>query len=388
MMGSAISATTLVLYLGQIGVSPFGLGGVLVAQALPQALGPLAGTLSDRTEGSRLMVFCALGQAVFVGAIALFLPPYWLLASLGAASSTLSALFSPAAKSAVPRLVDQQELTRANTLMGSSFNLSIAAGPALGALLVAGPGARAAFALDAATFLVSALVLLRLPPLPGHPRDGADADGPVRKFLSEAREGLSYLASHRVARAVAVGLFLSVCFAALDDVALLFLVTDSLGASRLYVGAALSAYGTAMVVAPLVLLRLRRLAQAPGLVLTLGLLLTGAGLVLTGISPGVVALLAFYIVAGVGNGLENVACDTLIGRTVEPSKLGRVFGTVYGPIFLASTLAAGAGAVLVDLTSPRITFLVGGAGVLLVLLLVRRMLPGSPEEPEAGRGMF
>lgn len=48
MMGSAIIATTLVLYLGQVGVSPSGLGGVLVAQALPQTLGPLAGTLSDR----------------------------------------------------------------------------------------------------------------------------------------------------------------------------------------------------------------------------------------------------------------------------------------------------------------------------------------------------
>lgn len=105
MMGSAIIATTLVLYLGRVEVSPFGLGGVLVAQALPQALGPLAGTICDRVEGRRLMVICDLGQAVLVGAIALLLPPYWLLVALVASASTLSALFSPAGKGAVPRLV-------------------------------------------------------------------------------------------------------------------------------------------------------------------------------------------------------------------------------------------------------------------------------------------
>jgi len=137
-----------------------------------------------------------------------------------------------------------------------------------------------------------------------------------------------------------------------------------------------------MVTVPLVLLRVRRFADAPGRVLTLGLLLTGVGLVLSGVSPGVAALLAFYFLAGAGNGLENVACDTIIGRTVEPSRLGRVFGAVYGPIFLASTLAAGVGGLLVSLTSPRTTFLIAGGDVLLIMLLVRALLPRSLDAPD------
>lgn len=385
MVGGAITTTALLLYLAEAGVSPLGLAGVLVARGLPQALGPLAGALADRVDARRLMVLCDLGQAAAVGAIALLLPPYPLLVALVAASSTLSALFLPAGKGAIPRLVAREDLTAANALMGSSFNLSIAAGPALATLLVAGLGARAAFALDAATFVLSAALISRLPPLALRP-DAAPAAARFRdsvaRFFSETREGLAYLLAHRAARAVALGLFLSVAFAALDDVALLFLVTDSLGSDKLFVGAATTAYGAAMVAAPLVLLRVRRFADAPGLVLTSGLLLTGVGLVLSGVSPGVAALLAFYFLAGAGNGLENVACDTLIGRTVEPSKLGRVFGAVYGPIFLASTLAAGAGGLLVSLTSPRITFLIAGGGVLLVLLLVRAMLPRSLDAPE------
>jgi MFS family permease len=263
MMGSTATLYALLLYLQQAGFSPFQVGLALVARALPQAIGPLAGTLSDRVDARGLMVLCDLGQAAVAGAVALFLPPYWLLVALVAASSTLSALFLPAGKGAIPRLVGRDELTNANALMGASFNLAVATGPAVGALLVAGLGVRAAFALDAATFLFSALLLFRLPSMaptaPGEPR-GSDV---ARGFVSEVGEGLSYLLSHRVARAVALGLFLSVAFAALDNVALVFMVTETLGAGGAAYGLAASAYGLAMVLAPLLLLRLPGAAAIP-----------------------------------------------------------------------------------------------------------------------------
>lgn len=165
MLGSMATLYALLLYLKQAGASPTQVGLVLVARALPQALGPIAGTLSDRVDARKLMVICDVGQAAAVGTIALLLPPYWLLVTLVAIYSIFSALFLPAGKGAIPRLVSRDDLTSANVLMGASFNFSVAAGPAVGALLVAGPGARVAFALDAATFLISALLISRLPSL-------------------------------------------------------------------------------------------------------------------------------------------------------------------------------------------------------------------------------
>ena len=79
MLGSMATLSALLLYLVQTGASPTQVGIMLVARALPQALGPLAGALSDRVDARRLMIFCDLGQAAAVGAIALLLPPYWLL---------------------------------------------------------------------------------------------------------------------------------------------------------------------------------------------------------------------------------------------------------------------------------------------------------------------
>lgn len=393
MLGSIATLYVLLLYLKQQGASPTQIGLVLVVRALPQALGPLAGTLSDRVNARKVMVLCDLGQAAAVGAIALLLPPYWLLVVLVGAYSILSTLFLPAGKGAIPKLVSRHELTAANALMGTSFNFAMAAGPAIGAFLVAGPGARAAFALDAATFLFSALVISRLPSLAPEAKEGREvavdeapeaATSFFSGFFSEVKEGFTYLLSHRVARAVAFGLFFSVAFAALDNVALVFMVTDTLKASETAFGLSGTVYGVAMIAAPLLLLRMRRASEAPDKVLFFGLALTGVGLTLGGIAPGIALFMLFYLLAGAGNGLENVACDTLIGQTVAPSKLGRVFGTVYGPMFLADALAAAAGGLLLAATSPRVVFLVAGVGVLAVLLLVRTMLPRSLEEPDTG----
>ena len=388
MLGSLATLYALLLYLTQTGAPPAQVGLVLVARALPQALGPLAGTLSDRVDARKVMVFCDLGQAACVGAIALFLPPYWFLVALVAAYSALSAFFLPAGKGAIPKLVPRDELTAGNALMGTSFNFAMAAGPAVGAFLVAGPGARAAFALDTATFLFSALLISRLPSLaPASSREklvGArEVPDVAQSFLSDLREGYTYLLSHQVARAVALGLFLSVAFAALDNVALVFMVTDTLRASGAAYGLSGTVYGVAMILAPLLLLRLPKAADAPNKVLVFGLALTGVGLLLSGIAPGVSLFMLFYLVAGAGNGLENVACDTLIGRAVSPAKLGRVFGAVYGPIFLADALAAATGGLLLAATSPRAVFMVAGGGVLVVLLLVWAMLPRSLDEADA-----
>jgi MFS family permease len=89
---------------------------------------------------------------------------------------------------------------------------------------------------------------------------------------------------------------------------------------------------------------------------------------------------AAQAVAGSGNGLEVVATDTLVQRSVPRSHRGRVFGVVSAATLLGAAIARGLGGVLLDLTSARATFVVGGCGVLLVTLITVVLLRG------AGRG--
>jgi len=375
-LGTWVTVTALVLYLEATGASATTVGILLLAKALPQALGPLAGTVADRVDGRTLMILCDLGQAGLIAAIALFLPPLFVLVGLVAATSLLATLFLPAGRSAVPKLVDSDGLASANALLASTSNLSYAVGPALGGLLVAFAGLRTALLFDAATFLASAALLWRLRPLPTSlPSDEGTAAG-AESFVTDFREGLAYVLRHRVVRSVSVGLFLSVTFAAMDNVALVFLMRDTLGAGETGYGIALSAWAVGMIAAPLLLLR-GGTRLPTELVLLLGLGLTGSGLVLTGLAPSLGIAVAIMVVGGAGNGLENVATDTIIQKTVPRAMLGRVFGVVYGPIFLGESLAYALGGTLLELTSPRTVFFVAGGGVLATLLLVRLMLGRS-----------
>jgi MFS family permease len=375
--GSAVTVAALVLYVYDSEGSGVAVGLLLLAEALPRLLGPIAGTLADRAEGRRFMIFCDLGQAILIGSIALFLPPFPVLVALVAGASVLSTLFFPAGRSAVPALVSDEDLTPANALLGSAANLSFALGPATGAFLFAFIGARGALALDTLTFLVSAVLLSRLPAL--LPAGEAQVGSRVRAFLRESRDGLLYVVSHRLVRVAILGLFLGVTFLALDGVALVFLAREPLDTGETGYGLLASAHGIGMILGPLLLLR-RTARVTPLSIILLGLALEGVATLSTGLAPFLALAIFFRSVGGVGNGIENVAADTLFQKVVPRSMLGRVFGVYYGGVFLAEGLAYAAGGPLLELTSPRVVFVIAGGGTLATMLLVWRLLPRSSGE--------
>jgi len=377
-LGDAVATTALVLYVSER-ADGGAVGGLLLAQTLPRLLVPFAGTIADRVDQRRLMVGCELGQGVLLALVAARLPPLPLLLVVVAAGSLLATLITPAGRGALPALVAAGDLAPANALLGSSLNLGIALGPALGGLAVAGLGVGGALALDALSFLVSAGLLAKLPGLPPDRGDGQVPAGGT--FLADTRAGLTYLRCHPTARAVAAGLFLVVLFAALDNVALVFLAREVLGAGEVGYGLAASAYGAGMVATTAALVwASRRLAGST--LLLAGIALTGTGTLMTGLAPSLGAAVAAQVIAGGGNGLENTANDVLVQQTVPRPLLGRVFGLVYGGAFVASGLAYAAGGLLLELTSPRIVFIIAGLGVLASLAVVRSLLPRRKEDTD------
>ncbi|HZM76522.1 MAG TPA: MFS transporter [Candidatus Limnocylindrales bacterium] len=376
--GDFVTLTALVLYLYQHGATGIQMGIALAARALPQALGPLAGTLADRWQPRPLMIGCDLGRAVTIGIIALALPPIPVLIVLIALSSTLSTFFLPAGKSCVPMLVQREKLAKANGLLGTSHNVSLALGPLLGAALMNWAGPQAAFGVDAASYLLSAVLLLLLPA-----RLAAGRATRQTSIWADLISGMRYVAGHWVARTVALALFFTVLFAAMDNVALVYLIRGELGGSQLALGVAAGVYGTAMIAAPLLIATSRR--QFTGMtLLASGVALSGIGLTAMWIAAPLAVAIACYAIAGAGNGFENVGCDTAIGENVDEAMLGRVFGAVYGPIFLSETAAALLGGALLTATDSRTVFGVAGAGLIVVTLIVIvtiRARQFSPDRP-------
>lgn len=376
-VGDGIALVALVLLVQETEGTGSAVGALLLASSLPRFLGPLAGVVADRVEQRMLMVLCDLGNASIFAAIAWWQPSFGVLLALVAASALLETLFAPASRSAVPALVHTDDLLQANAWMGTSLNLQVALGTLLGGALVAAIGVRGALALDAVSFVLSAALLVGLPPLRSAP------DTSRAGFLSVGWEGLAFAWRTRVVRTFVIVLFLGVAFAAVDNVALVFLVRETLGGGPVAFGLVTAAFGAGMMAASLGL-SIRRTSVAVSTLLIAAWLASGFGTIATGLASLIAVAAIAQAVGGFGNGLENVAADTLIQRAVPREMLGRVFGLVSTAAFGGSTLAYAAGGPLLDLTSPRAVFLIAGAGILVVtafLWLTLRRHARSLEDP-------
>lgn len=363
-LGDGIATTVLVLLAARRD-GPAGVSLLLIANALPRFGGPLAGVLADRFRIRRLMMTCELASAAVFGLIAAVLPPLPVLIGLVAAVSTLATIRNPAGRSLVPVLVGKGDRTAANALFGLGRTLQLAAGPGLGGLLVAGPGGlHTALAVDAATFVVSALLLAELPGL-APVRDPAEATG----VWAEAAAGLRYVARHRQVRVLVVTLFLVVAFAAVDNVALVFLIRNQLSASPGGYGLAASAFGVGMLVAALACTRLAR-RRSPATLIVVAVAASGAGAMLTGLAPTLVAVVAAQLIAGAGNAGENIGYDTAIQQVVPRQFLARVFGTLGTAAQLGAAFAYIAGGLLVEWVGARATFVMAGSATLAVLIIL------------------
>ncbi|MFI6820548.1 MFS transporter [Micromonospora sp. NPDC050187] len=371
-VGDGIATTALVLLVAPRD-GPAGVGLLLLANALPRLGGPLAGALADRVQTRRLLVSCELASALVIGLIAVTLPPMPVLIALVAAVGILATIRNPAGRSLVPILVNPVDLAPANALFGLTRTLTLTVGPGLGGLLIAAPGGvHTALAVDTATFVVSALLLTGLPAI-APARDPAAVTG----LWAETIEGLCYVRAHRQIRVLVISLFLLVAFAAVDNVALVFLTSDVLLAGPAGYGLAASAFGVGMLLASLACTRLAR-GSSPIVLLIGAVAATAAASIVNSLAPVLAVVIAAQLIGGAGNAVENIGYDTLVQGLVPRPFLGRVFGTMGTAAQLGAASAYAGGSFLVSLIGARATFVLAGVGTLAALLLLVHALGRQP----------
>jgi len=168
-----------------------GLGLVMATVSLVYGLALMGGgVIADRYSRTAVMATAdvlrcggALANLALLGRV-----PLWTVCVLGAMTGLGDALFQPAYRAAFAQLLGPDLLRRANALQGTVNRGGLMLGAALAGVLVATVGARVAFAVDAATFVVSIATLLaiRLPRVDRTEEVAAGLRGAVR----DAAEGL------------------------------------------------------------------------------------------------------------------------------------------------------------------------------------------------------
>ena len=137
----------------------------LVLQVLPQTLiGPAAGVLNDRLRRKQVMIAVDVGRMVIVFCM-LFVRSkemVWLVYPLLVAETLLAAFFEPARSSVIPNIVQREDVVLANTLSSTTWSINLMLGATTGGLVAALLGRDAVFILNALSFLVSALLIMRM----------------------------------------------------------------------------------------------------------------------------------------------------------------------------------------------------------------------------------
>lgn len=365
-VGDAISMVALIILVVQVAGSASAVGGVLVARLLPTLASPLVGVLADRFDRRVILVTSDLARAALILGVMLtqnLFVLYALVFLMGVART----FFNPTIRAAFPSVVGGGDLTRANALIGGTFSVSVMVGPALGGLLVATVGIGAAFVIDAATYLISAAFLSRIPLARSGRSEGTS-------FAGDLRDGFSYLAGARVPLAIVVGAFLTILTVNTTVPAEVFLAKDAFGAGDAGYGLLVGLWGGGMILgSALIALVGDRTDLIP--VYFLSIFVSALALAGAGASPTFVLALIALLLAGAANGIDNVTTDTILQKRVPEELLGRVFSVRFLSYSAGEAIAYPAGGLIVDEVGPRSTYLLAGAatavvGGIILLLLV------------------
>jgi predicted MFS family arabinose efflux permease len=148
-------------------------------------LAPVAARVAARFDRRRVMVVVNLAQAASLVPLLLVstaadLPILYVVIT---AHASLAALFEPAKNSLLPELVGPEALVSANSLIGLNQNLGRLIGGPLGGVLLAFGGLDVIVAADAATYVLSAILIATVRGGGGAPVVAADEPTGVLKAL-------------------------------------------------------------------------------------------------------------------------------------------------------------------------------------------------------------
>jgi DHA3 family macrolide efflux protein-like MFS transporter len=120
---------------------------------------PFAGWLGDHYDRRGVMIAADLAAACVAAAMALTGQAEALVVLLGL-SAVAQSPFEPASASAIPNLVELEDVPRANALVAATGSAGYLVGPLLGGVVLGlGASPAALFAVDSATFVVSAILI-------------------------------------------------------------------------------------------------------------------------------------------------------------------------------------------------------------------------------------
>lgn len=322
-IGDALVVVAIGLYLTRTTGSTADVSFVLAAYATPFVVFLLiGGVVADRLPRQLVIITSSLVRAVLHGTLALLIATgtvrIWHMIVIGIFYGSAEAFFRPAYTALVPQTVaSDDDIQSAQALGGVSSELANLASPALATALVLGVGGAWAFGLDAATFVVSAVLVSRV-----HARERGGPAPARESFGIELRLGWQAVRE----RPWVLCTIACISVALLSAMAPFFVLGASIarhvyGTEAVY-GLATTAFGVGTMTGAVIGSRWRPEYPMRVVIWTSVLWPSAVGLYAAG--PARVVLYPIMTVAGVGIGVGSVLWETTLTKRVPPHLLSRV----------------------------------------------------------------
>lgn len=339
-------------------------GAMFMAGMLPTLLfGSVAGVFVDRWDRQRTMVLTNLVLAVCILPLMAVQSAdlLWIVYVVAFVQSSVGQFFGPAENALLPTLVGEERLLTANSLNALNNNLARLMGPALGGIVAATVGLTGVALIDAATFLVAALLIALIRPHgpARRERPGPAASGERISLTAVWREWIEGLALVRRDRLLSL-LFTIIAIVAVGEgiVSVLFVpfVTEALGGQALELGWLMSAQAVGGLLGGLVIAKigtglspLRMLGPSTLIFGLIDLVI----FVTPAFYPSLPLELILFVLVGVPAAGFGASLSTLLQSGASDEYRGRIFGAqnttfallTLGGMVLASVLGDIAGIV-------------------------------------------
>lgn len=369
-LGSAATTVALpILVVRQLSASNFEVGVVNAAQLLPYlALGLIAGGFIDRWRRQPLLVWAGIGRAILLGLV----PACWLLGRLNlpvlivilVAFGCLNVFAIAGTQSFLPAVVPRSQLFRANARLDQSDAVAQTLGPAAGGALVAALGAPLILLIDAASYLINAVLIGRIKINESRPVRHRDSAG----IRAEITAGMGWLYRHRVLAPMSISTHIwfvgnNAMLTVLAPFAL-----RRLGLSALVFGSLFAVLGVATLVGALLAARIGDLLGVGPTIVACRIGYTVA-VALTAVIAGpatlrTVAVPLLFVALGLwglGGGIENPNEMGYRQTVTPPEFLGRVNSTARSANRTCAVLGALLGGVVAGAYGYRPAFLISAA---------------------------
>jgi DHA3 family macrolide efflux protein-like MFS transporter len=319
-------------------------------------LGLAVGPLVDRLSRKRLLVMADVARLIVFVALP-FVNSALSILILAGVAGIANSFFRPTVLAGLPNLVPEDDLARGTSLLQTADWAATALGPILAGAVIGASGPHIVYWINAATFLYSAVLILRIPAELLQSEQGI-----TRGHWRDMREGIGEFARSRPLLTAFVALGFAVVASGFINVSEVFLATHSLHAHAFGYGLLWGASGAGLVVGSLVfgafIDKHRPLAVYPFLFLPWALGALGAA-----VAPSIWFAAIAMVVCGFGNGLAFPLTVVIVQQNAPDRIRGRVFSVIISAHYAILGVAFALGGALTQNYGARWVY--GGAAALI-----------------------